>query len=84
MSLSCHYPCIGLIIGLILLCYYQHYYNNQSFLGGPQAPLFSAPPSSPGMTGHGYMKAVHDAQKALAAGASVAGAQAVVAAENFY
>ena len=53
------------------------------FLGGPQAPLFSAPPSSPGMTGHGYMKAVHDAQKALAAGASVAGAQAVVAAENF-
>lgn len=58
-----HTLCIVIVVVLLVLCCAQNY--KQYFLGGPQAPLFSAPPSSPGMTGFGYMKAVHDAQKAL-------------------
>lgn len=54
-----------------------------TFLGGPQAPLFSQPPAAPGMTGHAYMKAVADAQQAIQAGLGKSGAEAAVAAESY-
>ena len=54
------------------------------FLGGPQAPLFSGPPSDPGLQGHAYLKAVDAAQQAQAAGLGQAGQEAAVAAESMY
>lgn len=53
------------------------------FLGGPQSPLFSGPPASPGLQGHAYLKAVNAAQQAQMAGLGEAGAQAAIASENF-
>jgi hypothetical protein len=54
------------------------------FLGGPEAPLFSGPPVGAGMTGFQYMKAVHDAQQALASGGGAQGAAAAVAAQESF
>ncbi len=63
---------------------YRNILPTSGFLGGPQAPLFSAPPSAPGLQGHSYLKAVDAAQQAQNAGLGTAGAEAAVAAENMH
>ena len=54
------------------------------FLGGPEAPLFSAPPGATNLTSHQYPQAIDSAQQALAAGYGKSGAEAAAAAEGFY
>lgn len=57
---------------------------SSGFLGGPQSPLFSGPPSAPGLQGHAYLKAVNAAQQAERAGLGESGAQAAIAAESMH